>query len=346
MVLGRVSLRNGPLIAELFALLFALLSTFVAAPAQGQEARLVTSFPDEDSDVFLGRPMQMIVADGSVHVIDYQQHNIVEFDLKGAFVRTIGSAGAGPGELNNAQSLTNHGDSLVVSDTGNGRLSVFHKDGSFGRVVHWPRSSRSLTEVDGNLLVVNRTRGFVDQSTPDDLISVFDMHGEHLDSFGEWVGKDRELSKAMSASFVDIHDERIYLLSAYYPLLRVFSLDGELLEEWDFGHRKERYEERVPENFDWSALSDQSAMIFRARFLFRGVQVTDRGVFVGMFDDDLIIDHFGFDRQFIARFHVPSQNEDGMYLHDFEVIESNGAWQLMALVNDMVPHIAVYELKW
>jgi hypothetical protein len=71
-------------------------------------------------------------ADGNVYVTDAQAQEIRVFDAAGAYLRTVGSPGGGPGELGRGVSgVFVVGDELVVPDLGNMRVSRFRADGTF-----------------------------------------------------------------------------------------------------------------------------------------------------------------------------------------------------------------------
>lgn len=70
--------------------------------------------------------------DGNVYVADKQAQEIRVFDASGVPVRTIGQAGAGPGEFGgNIGGVFVIGDELVVPDVANQRISRFGLDGVF-----------------------------------------------------------------------------------------------------------------------------------------------------------------------------------------------------------------------
>lgn len=69
---------------------------------------------------------------GNVYVTDTQAQEVRVFDPTGTYLRTIGSPGAGPGEL--GQGLASAfvvGDEVVVPDLQNARISRFTLDGDF-----------------------------------------------------------------------------------------------------------------------------------------------------------------------------------------------------------------------
>ncbi|MET0400302.1 MAG: 6-bladed beta-propeller [Longimicrobiaceae bacterium] len=75
------------------------------------------------------------LSDGTVAVADAQSRELRFFDRSGRHVRTVGREGNGPGEFKNMNPLTATGDSLVVGDQSNQRVTVFGPDGSMVRAV-------------------------------------------------------------------------------------------------------------------------------------------------------------------------------------------------------------------
>ena len=68
---------------------------------------------------------------GRIYVLDQQAQEIKVYSPDGAYEKTIGKQGGGPGELRAAQFLVmGPGDTLVVPDLGNRRVSKFSPDGT------------------------------------------------------------------------------------------------------------------------------------------------------------------------------------------------------------------------
>jgi sugar lactone lactonase YvrE len=74
-----------------------------------------------------------IVADGDrTFVSDHGSHAVRAFDADGRLLRTIGRAGAGPGELSRPTGLALSPDGrLFVADSGHDRVQIFTRDGAF-----------------------------------------------------------------------------------------------------------------------------------------------------------------------------------------------------------------------
>ncbi len=76
---------------------------------------------------------------GRIFIYEHSTQDIRVFGPDGAFLKTVGRRGAGPGELGNAEGIVfaDNGE-LWVRDAANGRFAVFNADGDFRHA--WPAS--------------------------------------------------------------------------------------------------------------------------------------------------------------------------------------------------------------
>lgn len=74
-----------------------------------------------------------VVSDGRIFVLDQQAQNVRIFSGKGTHLGTVGGPGSGPGQLalGAGPLLVTRGDTLLVPDLQNRRVSRFSPDGSF-----------------------------------------------------------------------------------------------------------------------------------------------------------------------------------------------------------------------
>lgn len=109
----------------------------------------------------LGEVRDLLVdEENRIYVLESQAQEIRVFGPDGSWLRTIGRRGEGPGELKNAAAIGWGPDGqLRVIDFGNGRISVFDRDGTFvtdqrqpgGFVMYpWP----GVFESDGGVITV------------------------------------------------------------------------------------------------------------------------------------------------------------------------------------------------
>jgi hypothetical protein len=77
--------------------------------------------------------------DGSMYVLEGQDREVRIYAPDGTLVRRFGGRGSGPGEFQNPFGLTLAGDTVAVAEVGgNGRLTLFDRDGNLGRTIQVP----------------------------------------------------------------------------------------------------------------------------------------------------------------------------------------------------------------
>jgi hypothetical protein len=85
--------------------------------------------PTDGSPGELGDIASLAIGDdGSVYALQRAPAVIKAFGPDGALVRTIGKEGDGPGELRRGV-LSIRGDTLLIQDAGNSRLTIYRTDG-------------------------------------------------------------------------------------------------------------------------------------------------------------------------------------------------------------------------
>ena len=78
----------------------------------------------------LAKPYEVALGpDGAVYVTDVELGSIIALSPEGTFQQAIGRTGAGPGELKFPRSTRVFGDSILVVNSGNGRLEMFRASG-------------------------------------------------------------------------------------------------------------------------------------------------------------------------------------------------------------------------
>jgi DNA-binding beta-propeller fold protein YncE len=138
----------------------------------------------EPLDGFWGPRDVVADAAGDIYVSDTGNKRIRVYDRDGNYVRDIGSAGTGDGQLNEPAGLAIAGNRLYVADTWNRRIAIFNLDGSFVKNV----PVRGWYEEQGNrpYLAVDEARNLLYVTDPDaGRIMVHNLEGECLGSFGQ-----------------------------------------------------------------------------------------------------------------------------------------------------------------
>lgn len=164
------------------ALAIAYLVLASADPSIGQTYTIekVRDIPLVLDDDIIGGVSDMVMdADGRFYLADYGQHTIWVAESSGIVSRRLGREGTGPGELVEPRSVAVFEDKAVVLDTGNNRVTIFTKDGTYlsdFRIA--PVLPPSGLLVDGGGMIA------VSYATDKPHFTVFDMTGSVIREFG------------------------------------------------------------------------------------------------------------------------------------------------------------------
>jgi len=95
---------------------------------------LVIAAAADDPQAALFEPVLVAgTADGTMFVADSAMSRVQMYGPDGAFIRSLGRGGQGPGEFDGFQSMTIAGDLLVIGDGGNRRFSTWSLSGEHVR---------------------------------------------------------------------------------------------------------------------------------------------------------------------------------------------------------------------
>jgi sugar lactone lactonase YvrE len=154
---------------------------------------------------------------------DSTEHGVRVYDLQGTYLRSVGEGrGAGPGELYFPTYVAVDGTGQVyVSDTMNGRVSIFDAEGTFLRVIgkrgdgfgEFDKPKGVALDTFGNLYVVDSSWSNV---------QIFNSRGDVLLYFG---GRSRYPGMLENPTGIAIDREnRIYVCDTFNHRLNVYRL--------------------------------------------------------------------------------------------------------------------------
>lgn len=140
-----------------------------------------------------------ILDDGGVAVANRGSEQVRLFDAEGRHLLSFGRKGSGPREFRLLSLVEAYGDSLLVYDEGNDRITVWSRGGRFGRSfrLDWfsgllgpehlmgaqgilTATARYMSELPGEGLVVDTA-----------LVSHYDLEGHLIDSIGRFPHNER-----------------------------------------------------------------------------------------------------------------------------------------------------------
>ena len=166
-----------------------------------------------------------------VYVADHNNHRVMVFDSKGAFVRSFGSEGSESGQFNHPTGLAfSTGTGLLyICDTHNHRVCVYDSDGKWVRAVgakggdvESELSEPSHVAVCQSPLDNSQDRVYV-TDYGSDRVQVYDQDGKLLLKFGK-TGRDR--GEFIAPSGIAIYAEQLYIVDRGNHRVQLFDLQG------------------------------------------------------------------------------------------------------------------------
>jgi hypothetical protein len=205
---------------------------------QGTEGRLAITLVREwggdnevDENKFFFEPKDIAFnREGQIYILEATKIKV--FDESGKYLKTLGSAGQGPGELLGAYILEiDSENNLLVFDADNRRIQIMNPDGHDQGAfpLKMEQSGPKLVTQKKEILMCNRTL----TKEPSPLWQYFNYQGRLLRESGERKGSSSALENKYRYEFFVALDksENIYGAAAYRPLIQKYSPAGEILEE-------------------------------------------------------------------------------------------------------------------
>lgn len=187
---------------------------------------------DDDEQKFFRFPNGIAVsADGSVYILEYNNHRVQVFTREGIYKKTIGRNGQGPGDLWRPCALTlDNNDHLIVLDGGNYRVQYFDANGKYLRSFKTPNSTSNQICVTskGKIVIAFFNQPLVSQT----LVTVFDDQGKIERKFGTPNYSQRSIldTENGEGSLIDTDQQGdIYVAFMCTPYYRKYRVDGKSL---------------------------------------------------------------------------------------------------------------------
>ena len=191
------------------------------------------SFPGQNLEkegIYLWGPRSIDSdASGNIYICDQRMNSVLIFNSEGKFINKFGRKGEGPGEFSSPQHLFVTKDYIVVNDVK--RIQFFNKNGSY---------LSGFNEITGYYRPVLQNKDIVYalpllQRLEMKLIDVLSMEGEVISSFGDSLEFKKGLFP-LNYSNIAITDKCLYIAFQHFPIVRKYSLEGDLISEFKIDH--------------------------------------------------------------------------------------------------------------
>lgn len=337
--------------AKIILLLLLFINLLYSQDDQVSKITRINEFPSLSDTMFLAQPTQIqLDKEKNVYAIDFKQNCIFVFDSTGKFINKIGEKGSAPGEFDAPSEFNYVNGKLFVYDPQNGRFQILDKHGNYHtsfKVFQMLNSFVVSPSSENIFAVLNSDVNTFLPFNPG-LMSIINKDGEITKGFGDYLFSEKKLTTLLSSSLMRFYDEKLYVLFEYYPILNIYDTNGELIRQIELGGNENDYLKRIELNYKWDKLQKNQSY-YSARILFTSFEVTKKGIYAGLIDDNLIIDHYSHKGEFIKRYikqYIDDKNIR-FFLHDFKFKKiTNEFFEIYVLSDKQAPSIEIFRITY
>ncbi|MTI86977.1 MAG: 6-bladed beta-propeller [Balneolaceae bacterium] len=168
-----------------------------------------------------------------LYVDDSGQNYIIQYDLDGNFMRTIGRRGKGPGEFPSSNILTDVKDSLIfVSDLSGFRVSIFDTSGVFKSSFITEKRYKSRFFAHDSVLITSFGGFDFERDLKDKYqFDKFDMKGNLVSQFARHPITDNTNTYPTKFFFSrkKVSNGLLHVAYVYIPLYQIYDIQSERL---------------------------------------------------------------------------------------------------------------------
>jgi len=199
---------------------------------------------------------------GNIYVSDKTKCSINKFNTNGEFLQQIGEKGRKKGYFLSPLNIL-ASEVLVVQDVGKKSLEYMDLHGNYIKSQKISGFTDIVSDGNNRLYVAPHV-----QDKKSSLIKVYSSDGKMLDSFGQPLSFHHSMQTLNSRTLALNSKGELYVAFTYFPLVRKYSSDGELLAEF----RIENLITEAKENFNLKRIGEGIANPIR-RFGYMEVTV-------------------------------------------------------------------------
>jgi len=295
---------------------------------------LMNQIPDSESDQILASPVSYAFSNDAFFVADQQRSKIVVFDYEGNFLREIGRQGSGPNEFMMLGNITYHNNHLYVNDFGNGRFTQIDLNNDSMTSV-FPEKLPSEFVVNDEGIYVKHLLSEQSDEADIHLISHYDFEMNVINQFGHYLSEEvYGMTPGGSAMNMKVYDNKLYVLFEYYPILKVFSLEGDLIESITLS---DVYGTLTQTNYSPGAYTNPSYLDLRS--VFGGFVITEKDIITYTYDEDYMMDVFTHEGVLKKRI----ERSESLWLMDMHFIKESDDTYNLYLGSFDPPRLSIFS---
>lgn len=250
-----------------------------------QNLEYVSSFGSFPADGYIASARSLDI-DTHIYVADLGTAKIHQFNLDGEFIKSFGREGRGPGEFSRNINVSAKNDSLFVTDFSNLNVTIFKASGEYVDTFYLNRRHNLEFQKIGDSFVAGHTisHPFELDYSDQDLLYIYNQEGKIINSFGDFIQNNGDVPSIMQRNFTDISNERIHVVFFYFPVYRIYNIQGSLLAEFKIDSLIAFPDTAINNNIQVNDGLDRS-VIADIKGNLGGIQVYGEKVFIPVYDE-------------------------------------------------------------
>lgn len=310
-------------------------------PDDAVELEEIFSFPSkelEEEDIYLYSP-QKIIKDLSsrIYILDNRRSAVFLFSSSGQFLKKIGRSGQGPGEFLQPYNLMMNKNYIAVQEVGNMRIQFLDPDGLYKKSFKIFHGYYSMVINDKGLII-----GIPVVRLPDDdLIEVLSQKGEVIASFGKPLDFKLSFRSLNNASLALTRNEEILLAFKFFPIIRKYSLKGELLAEFKIKNEILTAKDKI--NLEGHKLRQKEKVAYTSVIM--AMKTFRDKIYIFYTTPRLEILEINNEGEIEATYWANINREDGFSAGDFTVLHQNDQIRFYVLQRIPQPRVIVFGEK-
>jgi len=277
-----------------------------------------------------------------VYILDQRGSAVYQFDFDGNYIRQIGRAGHGPGELINPLSMSISNKHIYTFEQGKMQVQKFDQQGQYLDTIIMDGAYSGIDVIDNRIWFHNYyypgMPHFLDMPGREGwpMFTLYDIESGETKGFGDRPELAVQLESANVRSFLSEYNNIVYAGLMSYSMVQLYSTDGEYigeikLNEVRMNERSRRLESRR------STLVEEGSLIM-------GIQVNEFGIFVipsPGFEIGVYMYHFSHSGDYLSTVDFTEYYEsdtDDYYLRSFTMVaepETNRIRAFLHVHSDM-----------
>jgi len=272
-------------------------------------------------EVVLANPFKMVSNREFIFISDPGLSKVFQYGYDGNFIKSIGKTGRGPGEFEHQSVIFASDKRIFIQDQSQRRLIAFDLKNDDSKIFNQNNGVFIEAEEYQGLLYGFAPKALMGKASDEKegLIHVYDLEGKLVDSFGDYLAYTENMPAITSWPLIEIEDGLVHVLFFYFPLYRIYSIEGKLIAEFDLTEILDV--NKKDQNYKTSTYNRSEIRTYGgATGVFRAFDVHKNRVFIPAFWRELKIDELIYEHdslRLVDSYRYFKELPEDYYVKDF-----------------------------